>query len=90
MLYSDQSVLEMHHLATAFRLLRQKDCNIVAGLGARPATGPSSMGSTSPLRSGAYCFEGFLARRHANGEGDGEAGKDDAEGQAGVDPLRGA
>ena len=32
LLYSDQSVLEMHHLATAFRLLRKPECNIAAKL----------------------------------------------------------
>lgn len=32
LLYSDQSVLEMHHLTTAFRLLRAAPCNIVANM----------------------------------------------------------
>ena len=32
-LYSDQSVLEMHHLASAFKILQDKECDVLASLG---------------------------------------------------------
>ena len=31
-LYSDQSVLEMHHLASAFQILKDKECDVLASL----------------------------------------------------------
>ena len=31
-LYSDQSVLEMHHLASAFQLMQRPECGMLASL----------------------------------------------------------
>ncbi len=32
LLYNDESVLENHHLAVAFKLLQKRDCDILANL----------------------------------------------------------
>jgi cAMP-specific phosphodiesterase 4 len=32
LMYNDESVLENHHLAVAFRLMQRKDCDILANL----------------------------------------------------------
>ena len=35
LMYNDESVLENHHLAVAFKLLQRADCDILARLGAK-------------------------------------------------------
>lgn len=36
LMYNDESVLENHHLAVAFKLLQNEDCDIFASLGKKP------------------------------------------------------
>lgn len=36
LMYNDESVLENHHLAVAFKLLQHEDCDIFASLGKKP------------------------------------------------------
>ena len=35
LMYNDESVLENHHLAVAFKLLQEKDCDIFCNLSAK-------------------------------------------------------
>ena len=51
--YSDQSVLEMHHLASAFQLLRDPDVNLIGGLPDEakrevPLAFPPALAASSP------------------------------------------
>ena len=55
-MYNDESVLENHHLAVAFKLLQNKDCDILANVTGKQVSSSLFFGSIISL-----CINTFLS-----------------------------